>query len=344
MDRKHAFRVLLAVVFLAAILALLIGNYSEAGADSSDVWVTSTWTPFGNSCPTGFPTGWGTYTPSPLWWLDCGYCFASASPTVASSPTVTVTGTLPTTTSTPAPTSTFASYYTFDSWTLGTGDTRTCGSIANGFYCDFDIVSPSGLPTLNWTRTATSASVVVIDATATGEFNYPYDPDLDGQHDIGFSTGSYPAIGTGVLVHYSYTVPSNKTQITTYWSSHGSHSHHWWGRIYVFPGSAQSTATSTAVTTATLTPTITTTPEASVCTDMTPANDFWWELFEPDGEPNCSMGWEEFTVGDTVVPGVTICLQPVIVGVVGLFGTEYNMDILFLALLAAFVWRFMRTA
>jgi hypothetical protein len=73
-------------------------------------------------------------------------------------------------------------------------------------------------------------------------------------------------------------------------------------------------------------------------------DDFGWDLFVNDGEPNCSVGWGEFTVADTTIPAVEICLQPVQVGVVKLFGVEYEMGIYFLALCAAFMWRYMRTA
>lgn len=37
-------------------------------------------------CPVGTPAGWGTYTPSPLWALECSSCASITTPTVTASP------------------------------------------------------------------------------------------------------------------------------------------------------------------------------------------------------------------------------------------------------------------
>jgi hypothetical protein len=84
--------------------------------------------------------------------------------------------------------------------------------------------------------------------------------------------------------------------------------------------------------------------DTGFCASVSPVVDgFGFDLFIPDGEPNCSMGWDEFGVGDYTIPAAQICLQPSQFGVIRLFGSDYEIGIYALAAAAAFYWRYFRT-
>ena len=94
--------------------------------------------------------------------------------------------------------------------------------------------------------------------------------------------------------------------------------------------------------TPTPTPMVTATPyvDTGYCSTVIPHDEFGWDLWIPDGEANCDIGWEQFEALGYVIPAVQICLQPVLIGVVTLWGEEYEMGVYALALAAAFFWRF----
>jgi hypothetical protein len=92
----------------------------------------------------------------------------------------------------------------------------------------------------------------------------------------------------------------------------------------------------------TIAPTPTPAP-ASYCSTLAGDPGFGWDVFTDDGAPNCSIGWDGFTLGSVSVPSARICLQPVRVGHVEVFGFTFYLDVLLLAGAAAFFWRFWRT-
>ncbi|MBI3167258.1 MAG: hypothetical protein HYZ22_02185 [Chloroflexi bacterium] len=94
------------------------------------------------------------------------------------------------------------------------------------------------------------------------------------------------------------------------------------------------------------TPSVTSTPyfDTGFCSSVSPTIDeFGFDLFIPDGAPNCNMGWEAFGVGVYTVPAVQICFQPSQFGVIRLFGEDYEVGVYGLAAAAAFLWRYFRT-
>jgi hypothetical protein len=85
--------------------------------------------------------------------------------------------------------------------------------------------------------------------------------------------------------------------------------------------------------------------DGGYCGSIAPAisSGFGFDLFVPDGAPNCDLGWDEFGFDEYTVPAVQICLQPSEFGVVTLFGNSYEVGIYGLVAAAAFFYRFWRT-
>lgn len=305
-------------------------------------------TPFDPGCPPGTPSGWGTYTPSPLWLLECEHCFWTATPTGI---TPTVTGTPPTATPTqPTPTNTPS--------VLPGG--LSCGSITDGSCTVYDGGSRVSLVSLSIRNTASVWASWNMDSSLVGKSvwvntylygawdntcGYDDRPPSWSWYLNGSSarfTPTYNPIDLGIsasmtvnrLDEISVTAMGEGfsfLQMVSGWPcSYNTHS----GIVDVYTYNP-----------AVVTPTPSPTPFGpAYCGSVSPYdNGFGWDLFEEDGPPNCDLGWEEFSFLEYTIPPVEICLQPVKFGVVKLFGTEYEVGIFGLAIAAAFFWRFWRT-
>lgn len=352
-------------------------------------------TPINKTCPVGTPSGWGTYTPSPLWAIECGQCDAvagTATPTVT--PTLWLgTGTppvgctpIPAGTGTPSPSCGFAPTATASPSPSPTPSNSCGGSIS---------VTNISLPAINSVTTLISNSLVceIINGTSVwchGQIVYR---DNHATSDMGWQ---------GVQVSIS-PLPNTKTVYirNKNWSAGGltlsmySGAHSGSATIgggtgagtcdgigdiggqdrnnvcgsgsggittlilaVVSTGASGNISTNNIDSTFSLsqdlaclvTPMVSPSPSptpyvnSGYCSSIAPPlDDFSFDLFKNDGAVNCDMGWDGFTVGETEFPSVQICFQPVQFGVIKMFGQEYELGVIALAVATAFIWRFMRT-
>lgn len=323
-------------------------------------------TPIDLACPVGTPVGYGTYTPSPLWNLSCGGC---AVPSVTASPIPTGT---PNALGTPAPTFTPTIAPTLFVHTTPTtvgatiyhdlvnqpawasGSYYNCQNYYNGIVCSFFISRTSTSSSsvaqtamrISWNKTGTAQNIFYqIDAIASDVYWYthplitsnPTTPSMGLQR---WSTGSQPATGTGQWVSFSgmsaWPVANGYVDIAM--STNPLSTATFQGTIYIQP--------QTIVATPQPVPTATNVPynPNSYCGSVVPVlDDFGFDLFAPVGEPNCAIGWDGFTIGETEygIPAVQICLVPSNFGVIRMFGRDFPIGDIALAVAGAFFYRFL---
>lgn len=323
--------------------------------------VTSTLDP---SCPGGTPVGWGTFTPSPLWLLECGDCFApgTSTPTVTATFDATsyptqffetatsqyLTGT-PTFTPTPLgicsslPSvliGTSASNFIYNNTHLVTGLNY------NHFILDYQSYHTFGAV---GNRISASGNFIVRCLSYSWASDDPYwgggGKSTCGDFNAGwFVTAMYTDFGSCTLAGSDFYCSASSNgyfQIDIMESGYG-YPH----KTTVSADLIVSTTPNCANTVTPSPPTAT--PGASYCAVVPCAVDdpgmgFGFDLFTSTGEKDCSMGWDAFQVASYSVPKVTICFQPVEVGTVTLFGYSFNLGYIALALAAGFLWRFFRT-
>lgn len=366
--KTKAMSTLVFVFFAMAFAFLPVSALGAMAATPSPTFIppSITPTPYLYDCPVGTPLGWGTYTPSPLWLSTCGSC--ASLPTSTLEPTGTLnpltataqylTGTpTPTTTGTPTGTPEIlatptlqGAAFDFDAQYLtrnglvtplvselsctpiaGTDGIRTVtctGSFAtidNGWNSEIghtqtfigmaNHLNPSGEALLYWNATLSNLTNVE-----------SYRFRLNG--------GDVPLVGTAnpyLDINFEFTFESGTSFVGTYS-----------GDITI----TYSTEPIFVSTTATPTVTPTTIPYVTTyCSSVAPQFDeFGFELFQPDGAPNCSIGWDSFGVGDYTMPAAQICLQPSKFGVIRLFAVDFEVGVYGLVAAAAFFYRFFRTA
>lgn len=308
-------------------------------------------------CPVGTPAGWGTYTPSPLWYLECEYCVWTPTST-ALPPTITPThdGT-----GTPYPTATVTTTPVYtptpEANPIRFNPDELSHGVTNGVSV-IDVVSPSLLHisyTGDWNPYISDITISIVDTLLRPEaFSYDlyYYVTFAGTHDpwnapmqcfnawYAPMNCSAPAGGvvTGVFHEDEFWGATGSVAFFgTYFdpNSWGSRSFDAWLSLHAPYEPSSSTPT----------PTVTVTPAGyGFCNTVAPVDPaFGFDLFVPDGEPNCDMGWDEFGVGDYTIPAVQICFQPSQFGVIRLFGKDYEVGIYGLAAAAAFLWRYFRT-
>jgi len=360
------------LLIVVAVFALLVFLVPSVGASSllqvtdtpSPVFETATPSPtvsLWGDCPVGTPVGFGTYTPSPLWSVECSKCFNT--PTVTPSPFPTIDPTL------------YPTEYAL------TGTPTVLPSS-----------TPSGSsPVSCGYQTMNSGEYSCTQLDTNSVLVYPYafgSPAGDRKLFDGFITvnGSGPALlsysgfdlyDTNAHNYYNQTAPWYSEKIVTFAGlditpSFTSNTYHsdmdfWRVRWDYVPASFEvqlpydvdiynlvvtdkaSTyhlAGSSFNITITSNYSITPTPEPSIysgfCSSVAPPVDdtFGFDLFMPNGFPNCDMGWDSFEVGSYVIPAVEICFQPSQIGVITLFGNSYEMGVYALAAAAAALWRF----
>lgn len=324
----------LAFLVLGMLLLLaVLGVLSAQAAPNLQVTETATWmpptvtvtpTPLAFDCPEGTPVGWGTYTPSPLWWVECGDC-------AAINPTVTPTGTPPT----PVPVTQVISCASdrcyqvetnllkFQGWAHDDTAARWSSNANTTLYARVEVLEAgTGGYTGDWASGSPPPNTFV--------YRYTWGPEyLLVPPQITFETSPniwVRAVDVGTYDMTPFTVGVG------------------FGEIYLWGGQYQGANTNYYVSTSPLPPIEEPEPVVSMCTAVSPpAADFGWDLFVPDGAPNCSMGWDEFSFLEYTIPAVQICLQPSRFGVVTLFGRAFEVGIFALAAAAAFFWRFWRT-
>lgn len=379
---------------LALIGALFLSPVGVAGAVALYQAVTATNTfippsvtpsPSNFTCPSGTPAGWGTYTPSPLWELQCSNCSIVTTPTGTGLPVPTLNGTqfptqyaatgtaqyltgTPTSTATPIVTGTPLPFANI-----------TCGSVSAGLTCiqvDANTVSyqgyyfitypAHGFPNLYFNLSVPSMiyfRLEGIDQIAYRHIgsNAPFGIYFRLNNGYDFSVGS-------VNTTWSTSNSSQQTNSTSpvlgnfYDTLTGSNQLQGqgagtWANTYnsvdILSGAVIYVSSSPSLISGTPTPVVSPTPfiDTGYCSSVAPVIDgFGWELFVDDGDPWCGMGWNSIdidwnkdTIVDYSIPGVQICLQPSIFGVITLFGNSYEVGIYGLAAAAAFFWRFLRT-
>lgn len=353
--------------FLALPPVVAVGAQVLATITATQTFIppSPTATGFVKSCPIGTPAGWGTYTPSPLWGLECGAC---ASIQGTGTPTQTVTPWIGTGTPpvgcTPFPSGT---------GTPSAGCSMTVTPVPT--------IQPSAVPTAspNWTwdipagasfNRAVSNGGLTLHVWGSGSFGNIVEIRLY-LHSIKYTTVALPS--EIVPIYFSIAMlPSRgwwsftNFQGTRYYPSGGiisgfqnislsrqlpsefqtwaadggtySSFDAWWN--IGSPVQIEGTSTPTVAPSPTATPYF----DGGYCSTIAPPlSDFGFDLFVPSGVANCSLGWEAFTAGTIEVPAVKICFQPSEFGVIKLFGSDYEIGIIALAAAAAFIWRFMRT-
>jgi hypothetical protein len=325
-------------------------------------------TTYSYACPVGTPLGWGTYTPSPLWQTTCGACASLPTSTIVPTSTIIpLTGTAmaltATSTITPSPSPTVT-------------PTRTATPVSSFYFGNLEVTwnNPSGEG--NYSCTSNPVSTGQSSITCSGNLKY-----TDASTSAGYATyfgfkfrgdantGSIPATyyysisytGNGVhnycdnenSFNMSTTIPCSSGTLTgatntTYFLGVRSDSFSTNSFTGVVGGPFSITVQSYPLEAATATPTLTPTtiPYISTyCSSVAPQfDDFGFDLFQPEGEPNCAIGWDEFGVGDYTMPAAQICLQPSKFGVIRLFAIDYEVGVYGLVAAAAFFYRFFRTA
>lgn len=371
--RKYifVFSALIAFALLAFAFSPALANAVIQAVTATPTFVPPSVTPttIYKTCPVGTPAGWGTYTPSPLWALECSQCAIITTPTSTASPTATAlyygTGTPPVGCTPSAPsgvgTPVSCAYATVTSVptalpaqtlipnnfgiVLGTcqrpysfspsSATSSVTNYNNGYRIDFSFVQSSSdyqNNCISYDFTGVGAGSIkyfTVDATASGKFVAAFPDLLSGS----WSTG-WDGYGLGHLVK-DFT--RTGTNITIYSAGNGSNSVI--GSIYVMPQPIIGTPFAVV-------PSPTATPyfDVGYCSSVAPVDtDFGFDLFVPDGVANCDIGWDAITLGENEFPAVQICLQPSSFGVIKMFGEDYEIGFIALAVAAAFIYRFVRT-
>jgi len=371
---KSSSRFILVCLFVLVVLAsfllspdsVLAAVVRQATMTATNTTVPTPTSQFGVVCPVGTPIGWGTFTPSALWNLTCSSCLTpTAYPTNTAEPSVTPTynGT-----GTPNPTITVTP-------TLVAVGTLQCNQVTAGIVCteidDYTIeftgavdyppytggvgfqyfVTGSGF--MNYVRFEVGDNDIVSrHFPTTSEFVITLrERGIAHMNSIGyFPSNHHIETDTGVeevpagVYDFSF-ITSGGAQEIYYDVTTDTVNQYFWNALVVGgSGSGKLTVSSYPIG-GTPTPSPTATPyvDETFCGSINDLPSFGWDLIIEDGPPNCDFGWDEFTVGSYTVPAVQICLQPVQVGVITLFGVVYEMGVFFLAAGAAFFWRFFRT-
>jgi len=309
------------------------------------------------SCPSGPISGWGTVTPSTYWSANCSQCVVTPLWTSTAQPAATVTGTPPTATpvtSTPTPSATTtptpiytqsATTYTYVSFTSSyTGATMSCETYYNGLKCQFYFPTPPNArtqysPVLTISAPSNSTAYIVSDSVATGKFWYA-NPDIDN-YSMGLSTGTYPATGTGVSVHHTYSKSVGTSfGLTFHTSKDTNQSSFWGGTVYIQPQAVFPTPIP-------VTPSVTPTGTPSVycaAVDGSTSGDsgFSWTGIEYGASACIDIGPEEISIlgVDIGFPHLAhLCLQEISIGIMVIFGVTIALDVVAAILFLAFLLR-----
>lgn len=322
-------------------------------------------------CPVGTPAGWGTYTPSALWAVECGNCgsVTTSTPTAfvpTPNPTYSIltqaacqtaaVGGEPCITPTPNITVTPAVSRTSTPVT-GSLTCVSAGCIQDTPYSVHKIynsvVASTAFDPSSLIVYVYNGSTVYVSYRSVSVTGYNQQP-VSGSYTLsglwaGYGIGtigsasvggvSSPLNVTGSLnTSIPITTTGNKTagfaRVVPAGMDIFYQSFHW--EIWLSTVPIPSTSTPS--------PTVTPYSDLGFCSSVAPTiAEFGFNLFIPDGAVNCSMGWDEFGAGDFVVPAVQICFQPSRFGVIRLFNSDYEVGIFGLAAAAGFLWRFFRT-
>jgi len=368
-NNKAVFYLFLVALWAVCMLITFVGFSSasarqEVTATPAAPTIAPTYTAVSSDCPEVLPYGWGTVTPSPLWFAECGDCPLFVTPTVTPTPYIwDGTGTPPAPTFTPLPI------------TPTVTPSSNCGGIS------YTPPVVSELFPVNWTSIATvtgndfactdngsfldcggTVSFVDNDGTQDDRLRMRFNVSLDvGQtyyiktdileNSCGWSNATldgarhiaWVGVGTNLPVDlYPFVSPasfvagspSGASHVIDFWvyagcGGTGSASFNYTLQLYKSPEC--------------LTITPTPSPSLSYCDTITALdNEFGWDLFIPDGAPNCDLGWQSFEVAGYTIPAVRICFQPSQFGVVTLFGVSYAIGVYALGAAAAFFYRYFR--
>jgi hypothetical protein len=404
MKPRILFGYLLGFVFLGFALAPVGVQASEAigqvVATVTNTFIPPSVTPTDSNfaCPVGTPAGWGTYTPSPLWLVQCSGCSVVVTPTVADPPTSTtvptfvstqaaMTGTAQFLTGTPTVTqtvtqtvtATVAAYPSLTCaqifpatitctqiddhtilyggvagntapYTQGVGFQYTTSAAAPGLInAVFNIVGTNNAVIRHYPTSSAQSFEIWQRGPSTNRWLL----NLTADHTVEAGSVGVETVPNGSY-SFSYTAVAGSGEL--YWNVLYMSTRQYFWNASIIGGTGGSTLllstapllslTPTVTPTVTGAPTVTATPpfDTGYCASVAPLTDvFGFDLFVPDGAPNCDMGWDEFGVGEYVIPAVQICFQPSQIGVITLFGNAYEAGVFALAAAAAFLWRFFRT-
>ena len=305
------------------------------------------------SCPIGTPAGWGTYTPSPLWLIECGECSVTATPTpdlcrVNVIPTMPAM--LPGDDSTPQPTSTLLPFCVTPSPTVSIPT-----STPEPNYYELRWVAGESDSNRQYSYVeGTDKQVVRIELHVPGSGGY-WNSNIQSVPRV----ANPPVYMGDIFLYVEHASPYINFEGGQVYS--GGSGSKYWGRVDQWNGSYTNPANTgdwyviyfslgelyiPSVATETPTPEPTSTPflDTGYCSYVVPpVDDFGFELFVDDGDPFCNLGWQEFEAGSLVVPAVQICFQPSQFGVITLFGSPFEIGTLALGAAGAFIWRFFRT-
>ncbi len=372
---KSSSRFILVCLFVLVLLAsfllspdsVLAAVVRQATMTATNTTVPTPTSQFGVVCPVGTPIGWGTFTPSALWNLTCSSCLTpTAYPTNTFEPTITSTVGVGTPTVTAFPTITptpsascneftgqlITPIITMERNSLVSED-LVCINYGGLIHCEGDIVT-TDVDTFDGYVWVQFDVENVTDTTVYWSPPISNYVDVGGSHTddelagyAGFTANQVHPIGnTSVLCDTAI----NTQMICTLDSA--THGFTFYLAYLAGGGVGNNTTVSldfdmyvdpSCSEPPTITPTPTLYVDDTFCGSINDLPSFGWDLIIEDGPPNCDFGWDEFTVGSYTVPAVQICLQPVQVGVITLFGVVYEMGVFFLAAGAAFFWRFFRT-
>jgi len=383
-------KVFIAFFFLAFLIfsryTHVLGQATDTPTPSPSSVSTPT-LPFYGDCPQGdleTVSGWGTYTPSPLWDLECSPCFST--PTLTETPYPTGT-TAPTIDPTIYPTE-FSGTATSEFLTgtptvqitetpAGAGLSCVYGGSIDCSQIDHDTIRLHGnvyddaiIPNhAAWLQSqvlsdpSVTAHVIINSAGVTTPYSDSIKFDTESQGYGGsdvftLTVGSYvfdiPHSDYLENLYYNHVVSGTYefdtalssdglTTVTLYslYQDGGRHVLYVWGENSYIQISVASSLTPTP----TITPTFAPSEYSNYCSSIAPIEEdtFGFDLFIPDGVPNCDLGWDSFEVGTYEIPGVEICFQPSQFGVITLFDNEFEVGIFGLVAAAAALWRYFRT-
>jgi hypothetical protein len=356
-------------------------------------------TPFDASCPVGTPAGWGTYTPSPLWSVECGACAVIVTPTLTLTPSpvptwsgigtppATGTGTpLATVTGTPLVTATpfldnisLFSSPSFQLWPMNwtsvetiTGNSFSCSDNGDYIHCSGVISLDDPVDNQDDFFVITLPLLVPASSNVYSKINLygsmGWDNSWWGSNDsyalvgysrlysgtdVSFHPASFTSVNSYNPIMYSsrymlaHNVGDSDGMVPMYLRlGHLGSAGHTWSGSFTYDWTISLVPDFLTPTPSLITPTPTSLPvfDTGYCSSIAPPlSDFGFDLFVPDGEPYCELGWEAFEAGTVTMPKVKICFQPSAFGVITMFSYDYEVGTLGLAIAAAFIWRFMRT-